>query len=261
MSIQAEHLAYGYGRRIVGEDVSLALAGGEVVCLLGPNGGGKTTLLKTLLGLLPAKGGRILLDGRALDRWSERERATRIAYVPQAASFYFPFSVRDVVLMGRAPRIGTFGVPSGADRDVAERCMALLGIDALADRRCDEISGGERQLALIARAMAQEPRVLVMDEPGASLDFGNRLRLLGHIRALAARGVAILFSTHAPDEAFAAADRVLLLAGGKPLTLGAPADVITPANLHRLYGVHVEAAYLDNLRRIPSAPPQAGDPP
>jgi iron complex transport system ATP-binding protein len=263
--LSVQDLSFGYGRKTVGSHVGFDLHAGEVLCLLGPNGSGKTTLMKTLLGLLPAKGGTLTLDGRPLAAWSDRERAARIAYVPQAANIFFPFTVREVVLMGRAPRIDLFATPSAADRRLADAALDLLGIAHLAERRCDEISGGERQLASIARALAQEPRVLVMDEPTASLDFGNRIKLLERIRGLAATGVATLFSTHAPDEAFFSADRVVLLRRGGLLAVGAPTEVITAANMRTLYDIDVEVAYVDALKQYvctPSIPsPRTGDRP
>jgi ABC-type cobalamin/Fe3+-siderophores transport system ATPase subunit len=144
-----------------------------------------------------------------------------------------------MVLMGRTAHLGLFSAPSAQDRAAAARALELLGITALAGRAFTEISGGERQLVLVARALAQEPRVLVMDEPTASLDFGNQVRVLSHVRRLAAQGIAVLMSSHQPDHALQCADRALLLGEGKALELGAPRDVIRPDTLKRLYGVDV----------------------
>jgi iron complex transport system ATP-binding protein len=244
MTLAAEDLGFGYRGHSVGQGVSLELRAGEVLCLLGPNGGGKTTLMKTLLGLLPAIAGRVRIDGRDIAHLSRRQLARIVGYVPQAHAAFFPFAVLDIVLMGRNAHIGLFAAPSHADREVAERALAMLGIGHLKERVYTEISGGERQLVLIARALAQEPRILVMDEPTASLDFGNQLRVLQQIAALARSGIAVLFSTHDPDHVFLCGDRVALLHDGGMEALGPPEAVITPASLKRLYGVEVQVVEL-----------------
>jgi iron complex transport system ATP-binding protein len=237
--LSVEQLAFGHPGRTVGRDVAFSLAAGEVLCLLGPNGSGKTTLLRTLLGLLPMHGGDVRLDGRSIRTLSRAEFARRAGYVPQAHAPYFAYSVADMVLMGRSAHIGTLSMPGGHDREVAARAMGSLGIAHLAERPVGEISSGERQLALIARALAQQPRLLVMDEPTASLDFGNQARVLEHIGLLAREGIAVVFSTHDPDHAFLCAHRVLLLAQGRALEVGTPRDVLRADSLERLYGVPV----------------------
>jgi iron complex transport system ATP-binding protein len=244
MTLSAERLAFGYHGRAVGSGVSIDIRAGEVLCLLGPNGGGKTTLMKTLLGLLPPLRGIVRLDGADIAHLSRQRLARVIGYVPQAHAAFFPFSVSDIVLMGRSAHIGLFSAPSRADRAVAERALAMLGVSALRDRVYTEISGGERQLVLIARALAQEPRILVMDEPTASLDFGNQVRVLSQIATLAASGIAVVLSTHDPDHVFLCGDRVGLLHGGALEAIGPPEEVITPAALQRIYGVEVQVVEL-----------------
>ena len=237
-------LAFGFPGRTVGHDVSFALADGEVMCVLGPNGGGKTTLFRTLLGLLPRHSGSIVLAHQPIEKLSRREVARRVGYVPQGHAGYFAFTVREFVLMGRTAHVGAFASPAKADIAVVERVLQSLGIAQLADRPVTQISGGERQLALVARALAQEPQLLVMDEPTASLDFGNQVRVLQAISDLAASGISVLFATHAPDQAFLAARRVLLLAEGRALAVGTPQEVIRPDTLEQLYGVRVEVVPL-----------------
>ncbi|RDJ15810.1 ABC transporter ATP-binding protein [Rhizobium grahamii] len=239
MRLALEALSFGYAGRMVAEGVTLELARGEVLALLGPNGAGKTTLMKTMLGLLSPRSGDVRLDGRPLSEWSRRDRARRIAYVPQAHASAFPFSVRDVVLMGRAPYLGPFETPGAADVAAAEAALDSLGIAALADRVYTMISGGERQLALIARALAQAPSIMVMDEPAANLDFGNRMRLLSRIRQLADSGLSVIFSTHDPDHAFLVADRVALLHDGRLRALGRPEAVLTPETMKDIYDIDV----------------------
>lgn len=239
MRLEVDQIAFGYGSRLVGQDISFTLDENEVLVLFGPNGAGKTTLFKTLLGLVPLRAGAIRLDGRPIGSWSGRERASRIAYVPQAHAALFPFTVEDLVLMGRAPHVGLFATPGRRDRDLAAATLERLGIGHLAGRAYTEISGGERQIALIARALAQEPSILVMDEPTASLDYGHQMRVLDRVRELAGEGVSIILSTHNPDHAFRVADRVALIFQSRLAALGRPEAVLTANALKQLYDIDV----------------------
>ncbi len=243
--LAVESLAYGYPDRRVGRDASFTLAAGEVMCVLGPNGSGKTTLLRTVLGLLPAHGGKILFDDAPIGSLSRTDIARLAGYVPQAGMPYFAYTVLEAVLMGRSAHLSTFASPGKADLEIAEHALETLGIAPLAGRAVTKISAGERQLALIARALAQEPRLLVMDEPTASLDFGNQVRVLQRISALAGSGISILFSTHDPDQAFLCAHRAVLLREGRILASGAPREVVTSETLERMYGVPVRVVQVE----------------
>ena len=238
--LQSHKLAYGHPGRTLGRDINLDVKTGEVLCVLGPNGGGKTTLFRTLLGLLPAHGGSIALGRKSLEACTPSERAKQMAYVPQAGNSYFAFTVRDVVLMGRTAHLGLFASPCAKDFDAANAALNELRIAHLADKSFTQISGGERQLALIARALAQESPLLIMDEPTASLDFGNQTLILSEILRLKSSGRSVLFCTHDPDHALQCADRALLLHAGNVLASGSPREVVTAANLKTLYGVDVE---------------------
>ncbi len=247
-------LDFGYRDAPVGRAATLSVNAGEVLCLLGPNGCEKTTLFKTLLGLIPRQGGAIELDGTDISEFDRAAFARRVGYVPQANTAYFAFRALDVVLMGRASRIPTFAAPSAADRTVALGALDQLGIARLAPRPYTALSGGERQMVLIARALAQEPELVVMDEPTASLDFGNQARVLSKIRALSERGMGVVLSTHDPGHAFACADRVALLRSGRIVALGPPRSVVTAASLRALYGVDVAVEFLETVRRHVCAP-------
>ena len=238
--LAVEDLSYGYPGRVVGNHIGFTLGAGEVLCVLGRNGEGKSTLFKTILGLLPPNGGVVRVDGEAISDWSPRRRGLTFGYVPQNSGGVFPFTVAELVLMGRTAHRGVFAAPSAADRAAADEAIAALGIEHLARREWLRVSGGERQLVLVARALAQQPRILVLDEPTASLDFGNQVRVLDAVRSLAeTRGLSVLLSTHHPEQAFACADRVAVLAGGLLLRIGTPANVITSETLRACYSVDV----------------------
>jgi iron complex transport system ATP-binding protein len=240
VSLAGCDLTIGYSDRVVGRGLSVALEQGEVLALLGPNGGGKTTLLKTLLGIIKPRAGAVTIGGRALPVISLRERARLIAYVPQLHVPTFAFTVETVVLMGRTAHGNLFSRPSAHDRAVAARVLEQFGIAHLAPRPYTMISGGERQLVLLARALAQEPQFVVLDEPTASLDFGNQGKVMREIRTLAGLGHGVLFTTHDPNHALRAADRAYLLRAGERIAEGAVRDVLTRARLEDLYGAPVE---------------------
>jgi len=237
--LEARALGFGYGTKAVGRGVTLEVRPSEVLCLLGPNGSGKTTLFKTMLGLLPLQAGEVRLDGTPLSTLARGDIARRVAYVPQAHAAHFPFSVIDMVVMGRTAHLGLFASPTAEDRRRAAAALAALGIAGLAGAEYTRISGGQRQLALIARSLAQEAPAIVMDEPTASLDFGNQVLVLGEIKRLAASGLAIVLSTHDPDHAFSVGHRVALLDGGRLIAQGAPHEVLTAERLRAVYGVSV----------------------
>ena len=242
MTIAARALDFGYPGHVVGRGLELSLEKGEVLCVLGPNGSGKSTLFRTLLGLLPALGGEVSLDGRAMAQMKRGEIARAVAYVPQASASYFDFSLEEMVLMGRTAHLGAFAAPGERDRAASRASLERMGIASLAARPVSAVSGGERQLALIARALASEAPALVMDEPTANLDFGNQARVLAQVAHLRDAGASILLCTHDPDHAFQVADRVLLLRGGSAITLARTQEALTAENLTRLYDVPVQVA-------------------
>lgn len=239
VAVETRGLATGYPGHPVGRDMNLSIAGGVVTALLGPNGCGKTTLFRTLLGLLPPQGGQVLIDGDDLTSLPRSEIAKRIAYVPQVVEGYFPFSVMDVVLMGRAPHLGMFAAPGSEDRRIAQAALTELRIADLARRSFTAISGGQRQLVLIARALAQEAPIIFMDEPTASLDFANQFHVLECIRRLAGAGRSIIVSSHHPDHALRFAAAAVLMKSGGVYAAGKCGDVLTGEALSDVYGIPI----------------------
>jgi iron complex transport system ATP-binding protein len=239
MTLAVHQLAFGYPDHRVGDGLSLTINPGEVLCFLGPNGCGKTTLFKTMLRLLKAQDGSITIDGKDISRWPQQRIAQTLSYVPQQHDAYFPFTVVEVVLMGRSAHIGLFASPSHRDHDIARQALDTLKIEHLSDAVYTHISGGERQLTLIARALAQQTKLVIMDEPTAGLDFGNQVLVLNAIQRLARSGITIIMSSHDPDHAFHVASRVALLKDGRLTGLGEPKAVINQESLRELYGVEV----------------------
>ena len=238
--LEVDGLCCGYAGRTVASEISFSLDRGEVMCLLGPNGVGKTTLFKTILRLVPLRHGRVSIHGQDVASWPAGRFAAKVGYVPQAHVPPFPFTVRDVVVMGRVSRLGPFHPPSAGDAAMAHQSLERLGVSRLAAKAYTEISGGERQLVLIARALAQEPEILVMDEPTSSLDYGNQLAVLEHVRALARQsGLGVLMTTHDPNHALLYGTKAAAMGRGGAFAVGRPRDVVTPEYLRQTYGIDV----------------------
>lgn len=239
MAIEARGLSFSYGGAPVLRSVSFAARDGEVIALLGPNGVGKSTLLRCLLGFLRPSEGKVLVNGRSISAYSRRALAREIAYIPQSYSPTFNYTVRDSVLMGVTAKLGMLNSPGEAEHAQVTRTLEELGIAHLADRGSRQISGGERQLMLLARALVQDAQVLLMDEPTASLDYGNSCRVMQRVQALGKAGYTVIFSTHDPNQALRYARRVLAIRDGTLVCDGAPRDVVTAELLRQLYGIRV----------------------
>ncbi|HOG47612.1 MAG TPA: ABC transporter ATP-binding protein [Anaerolineae bacterium] len=232
---------FSYGRHQVFSGLSLALCAGDVFCLLGPNGCGKTTLLRCLSGLLALDEGRVWLRGQPLSALDEMARARQMGIVFQEHSSPFPYTVLEMVVMGRAPHLSFLATPSQRDVGIAEQALAGVGMTHLRDKPYTQISGGERQLVLIARALAQEPLVLLLDEPTSHLDYGHQMLILATIERLArTQGLAVIMATHFPDHALLIANKAALMKEGGFIAVGPPDHVLTEDNLQQLYGVRVK---------------------
>ncbi|TPM28290.1 ABC transporter ATP-binding protein [Mesorhizobium sp. B2-3-4] len=241
MILSATDLGFSYAGRAmpVFSGTGLDVAAGEVVCVLGPNGVGKSTLLRCLAGLAAPSAGTVRLEGQPIASLSRAAIARLLALVPQSYETVFAFSVRTVVEMGRAPHLGLLDAPGEEAARMTRDALATLGIAHLIDAAYSEISGGERQLVQIARVLVQAPKLMILDEPTAHLDFANQARFLALVRRLAASGLAVIFTTHAPDHALALADRTLVMSPGHPPELGATGEILTEAVLSRAYGVPI----------------------
>jgi len=232
-------LQCGYHGRAIIEDISFDVPAGDIVCVLGANGAGKTTLYRSLMNMLPPISGQVTIDGIDIRDIRRNQMAKKIAYVPQSQTITFPFTVLDVITMGRTSHLSLFQCPSDEEEDIALKAMSELGISAMAHRRFTEISGGERQLVLIARALAQNADILLMDEPTSNLDFGNQVQILDCIRKLAGKNRAVIYSTHSPDQAFACSTKVAVLLGERKFAVGPAGEILTEPVLKRIYGVDV----------------------
>ena len=235
--LQAERLSVRLGGREVVSQVSFDIGSGEVVGLVGPNGSGKSTCVGALAGLKRPSSGAVRLEGSALDEVAVRRRARTISYLPQNPECHWPLSVRQVVALGRLPHRSVWGGIGAGDAAAIERAMEKLEVTGLADRRVDRLSGGERMRVMLARALAPEPRVLIVDEPTDGLDPNHQLHVMELLRAMAGEGCAVLAVLHDLSLAERFCDRLLLLHEGRLVASGPPRDVLTPENVARVYRV------------------------
>lgn len=240
MTLRVEHLDFYFGKRQILKDISFEAQSGELLSILGPNGVGKSTLFRCILNLLTPKAGTVTLDGRDVRRMTAQELARHIAYIPQFHSPAFNYSVLEMVLMGTASQLGALATPGKRQLEIAQNALARMNIEHLAEHPYGFCSGGEKQLCLIARAIAQQAKILVMDEPSASLDFGNRIRVMQTVRGLVADGYAVVQTTHDPEQAFLYSDKIMAMHDGQVLAHGAPQEILRPELISTLYGVDVE---------------------
>lgn len=248
MILEVKDAVCGYGSKRIVENISLSVKSGEILCLLGPNGVGKTTFFKSILGFLKLLGGEILLDGKDISALPKRLLARSVGYVPQAHTPPFPFKVLDVVTMGRTAHIGIFASPSRNDCRIAEEALETLGISYLRDSIYTEISGGERQMVLIARALTQQPGILIMDEPTSNLDFGNQVKVLGQINNLAEKGLGVILTSHFPNHVFLCSTKVALMQKNNVFNIGAADEVVTEENLKSAYGINVKISGISDSK-------------
>ena len=240
MRLKVTDLRFSYSKRTVLDGISFSAEKGELLSVLGANGAGKSTLFRCILGAYQSYSGTIEARGDDIRSLSQREMAKRMAYIPQNHGTAFNYSVLDTVLMGAARQLSPFAVPGPAQYQAARESLKRIGIYHLIDRSFGHLSGGEQQLVMVARALTQQADILIMDEPTASLDYGNQLRIMEQVRQLAAEGYTVLLSTHNPQHALSYSDRILALSHGKIAALGKPQDVLDAKLLRSLYQVEAE---------------------
>ncbi len=240
MNVQIQNISGGYGKKMICKNISFAINKGEVVCVVGPNGSGKTTLIKLILGLIKKANGEVVINNRALDTYSVRDAAKLIAYVPQQHSLQFSLSVFDVVLMGRTSYIPSFSFPSYNDEAYALTILETLQLSSIASMPFNTLSGGQKQMVLIARALCQNPQILVMDEPTSSLDYYNQSLVIKTIQNLSKQGFSILVTSHNLSQPFLYAHQALLLKEGSSYAFGKIRDVITKESLTQIFGIDMD---------------------
>lgn len=229
----------GYGDLVAVRDVSFTIQGGELVGLIGPNGSGKSTIIRLMSGVLQPWKGQVDILGKPLPRYRQRELGRAVAVVPQDTALSSPFSVMEVVLFGRTPHLGSFGFESERDLWITRRAMERTQVASLANRLITELSGGERQRVILARALAQEPEILILDEPSAFLDIRHQVETYDLLRELRREGMTIVTVLHDLNLAALYCERLILLDGGRVARDGGPADVLTYPLLTQVYGVDV----------------------
>ncbi len=253
--LEARSISYAYEpAQPVLREISLQVVAGEVTFLLGRNGCGKTTLMRCLAGILRPDSGSVQLDGQDIRTIPPAQRARRVGLIPQIHSPAFAYTVHDVVLMGRAPHLRLLERPGPADHAAADEALERVGLIALRDRPYTRLSGGQRQMVMIARGLTQQCDILLMDEPDAHLDPRNKHHLMTLVRGLVRAGLAFVISSHTPNHALNYADRVLLMREGETLALGTPRETLTEPLLSAAYEMDTEIIYQDsNGQRLPRA--------
>ncbi len=240
MSLEVSELSYRYDERKILNNISLYLQFGEITCLIGPNGVGKTTLMRCMLRLLTNYVGQIRIEGKDTKEFSPKKLAQKMAYIPQLHTPVFNTSILDMTMMGTIASLPGFASPKEKQKKVALNALEKMGLLHLRDRGFMQTSGGERQLTLIARALAQQAKILIMDEPTANLDYGNRFRVLEQVKELAKEGYCIVMTTHHIDEVLLYAHRAVALCEGSKIADGRPKEVVDASLIQRLYDAEVE---------------------
>lgn len=248
MSLIVNNLSFSYSDKQILDKISFSIEPGDFVCVLGKNGVGKSTLFKLLLGFLKKQEGQILIDNKDLDHFNRKELAREIAYIPQYTTSAFNYSVFDTVLMGTTCRLDTLGSPKAKEKKIAYDALKQFNISHLSHKYTDSISGGERQLVVLARAIAQGSKILILDEPTANLDYGNQVRVMETISKLKSDGYSIILSTHNPEQALWFSDKVMFLDEKKILAFGQTSEVVSSPILKKIYGIDIDLIEKDGRK-------------
>lgn len=251
MTLSTKDIRFSYGEHLVLDGVSFTLETSKLSFLLGPNGSGKSTLFKCMLGHRKPNAGTVMIDNIDTTSIRPTELAHHIAYIPQVSAPTFNYTVLQAVLMGRTAHLKLFATPTRKDIDIAYEALERLGIKHLADKGSNKISGGEQQLVLIARALAQQSEIIIMDEPTSSLDYGNQIMVLSQMKSLCRDGKLVFLSSHNPQHAMTYADNVIVLHNGRIANQGTPEQVITQEMIREVYGVEVTILeYVDTAGKL-----------
>ncbi len=246
MSIKLQNLCFNYGEQNVLSDLSFKIKKGSFCAVMGANGAGKSTLFKCILGLNKNYTGNVFIDEQNINKLTNKALAKKIAYIPQNSYTAFNYSVIDMVLMGTASNLNQFGAPLKKDIENAKECMKKIGIEHLCDRNYTKLSGGERQLVLIARALAQNAKIIIMDEPISNLDYANQIKIMLQVKKLASDGYTILQAIHSPDQVLLYFDEMIAIKNGKIIAQGKPSTTITETLIEQLYGIKVTLQNVEN---------------
>jgi len=257
MAIDVQNLSHAYGNLPVLNNITFSVSKGDFFIIIGPNGSGKTTLMKVISGILKPQNGQLEIMGRSIDNYTRKNLAQTIAFVPQTIPVDFPFTVTEIVLMGRSPYLGMLGLEQEIDLEIAQQAINFTGIEHLAHRKLDQLSGGEQQRVFIARAICQQPQVILLDEPTSSLDLAHQVRLMDLMERLKAdKGVTVVMVSHDVNLAAMYGNRLLLLNQGQIMRLGTPEEVLTFQTLEETYGctLLVDKSPLGKIPRVTLVP-------
>jgi iron complex transport system ATP-binding protein len=249
LEVKNLHFSYNNGHTIL-EDVSLKVEAGELLSIIGPNGAGKSTLLNCITGLLKPKAGEILIEGRNISKQSPKEIAKKIAYVPQLSVSTFDYNVRDYIAMGRAPYLELFNQPSNKDYELVDEAIELMGIEELACKPFSRISGGERQMVCVTRAIVQQSELILFDEPTSALDYGNQMKIMRIIQKLSKNGYSIIMTTHNPDHPILLGGKVAVVSSEGRFTIGNVKEIMNEEILSSIYKTPLTLTYVEKVGRI-----------
>lgn len=248
--LEVSHISYGYKNSLpIIKDISFSIGRGELFAILGPNGAGKSTLLNCIAGLFQPTNGHVLLDGEDISKISPKKNAQKVAYVPQNSTNIYGYSVRDYIAMGRAPHLGIFLMPNKDDYKIVDEAIEMLGINNFCDKSYTNISGGQRQLANIARAIVQQPELIIFDEPTSALDYGNQLKIMRIVKQLSENGYSVIMTTHNPDHPILLDGHVGILNSNGHMKIGSIKEIMKEDSLSEIYKTKLRLIHIEELDR------------